>query len=590
MNLLKKLQSYTTGRKIMLPLSLLMSAISSLFGMLPYIFIWLIIRELTSSSPTSTNSVITTYAWLALGTAVGGVVLYFTTLVLSHLAAFRAENNIRQNAMENIIGMPLGFFDNNTSGRVRKIIDDNASITHGFMAHQLPDLVGTILMPFLTLILIFVFDWRMGITTLIPIIAAMVILGYMMGNNSKQFMTTYMNSLEEMNTEAVEYVRGIPVVKVFQQTVFSFKNFYNSIVKYKNMVIKYTNIWEKPMSTYTVLINGIVFFLAPAAIIFMDSSQNHIGIILNFFFYILITPVFAQNIMKSMYLNHAFGQADEAIKRIENLVKTKPLTEPAKPEPITRFDISFNNVSFRYPGSDKNAIDGINFSIPAGSTVALVGPSGGGKTTLARLVPRFWDTDQGEVRIGGINVKKLSSYDLMQHISFVFQNTHLFKKSLLENIRLGNPDSSIDEIYKAVDMAQCREIIDKLPDGLDTKIGIDGTYLSGGEQQRIALARAILKDAPIIVMDEATAFTDPENEDLIRIALDKLTEGKTVLTIAHRLNSIKNVDKILVINDGKIAEQGSHTELLNKNGIYSGMWNEFQKSVKWTIGKEVNYA
>jgi len=590
MNTLLKLQNYAGGRKILLPLSLFLSAISSLIGMLPYIFIWLIVKELFHIEGDYSQIGINTYAWWAVGTAVGSVVLYFTALTLSHLVAFRVETTMRWRAMQKIVHMPLGFFDNNSSGRIRKVIDDNASITHTFLAHQMPDLAGSILMPLTAIVLIFVFDWRLGLACLVPIIAAMTLMGFMMGNKGKKFMESYMSSLEDMNTEAVEYVRGIPVVKVFQQTVFSFKNFHNSIISYKQMVFEYTKAWENPMSVNTVVINGFVFFLVPAAILLIGYSGDYALVLLNLFLYILVTPVFSQSMMKSMYMNQALGQAKEAVNRMESLTNVEPLQAPLNPKNTTKYDICFKNVSFMYPGAANNAVDSINFTIPEGKTIALVGASGSGKTTIARLVPRFWDADTGQVCIGGTDVKEIDHKELMNHVSFVFQNTKLFKTSLLENIKYGNPDVSVKAIERAVDLAQCREIIDKLSNGLDTKIGVEGTYLSGGEQQRIALARAILKDAPIVVLDEATAFTDPENEHLIQKALGKLTKGKTVLLIAHRLTSVMDADVILVIDKSKIAEQGSHQELLNKEGIYSKMWNEYQQSIKWTIGKETQHV
>ncbi len=579
-----------SGRKALLPSALALSAISSLMGMLPFIFIWLIAGELFKSQADSSPELINTYAWYAMGTAVGGICLYFLALMLSHLAAFRAETNMRRQAMQKIVQLPLGFFDTNTSGRIRKIIDDNASVTHTFLAHQMPDLAGSIMMPIASLVLIFVFDVWLGLACLFPIITAMIIMSSMMGKRGRHFLKKYMDALEEMNTEAVEYVRGIPVVKVFQQTVFSFKNFYNSITRYKEMVSEFTMMREKPMSAYTVIIHGFVYVLVPVAILLMGNSGNLAGVLLDLIFFILITPVFAQSVMKNMYMNQAIGQASEAVNRIETLTNVDPL--PVAPNPISGrgHEISFFGASFTYPGSVQKAIDDISFTIPQGKTYALVGASGSGKTTIARLVPRFWDADTGQVTIGGSDVKEIAPKELMAHVSFVFQNTRLFKTTLLENIRYGNPHATAQAIEQAVDLAQCREIIDKLPDGLNTRIGTQGTYLSGGEQQRIALARAILKDAPIVVLDEATAFSDPENEHLIQKALGKLTQGKTVLTIAHRLTSVVDVDSILVIDKGKIAEQGNHHELINRQGVYAGMWNEYQKSIQWTIGKEMKYA
>ena len=575
-------------RKVLLPAAMLLSALSALAGMLPYILIWLIVRELLEYGEITSSGNVVTYAWWAAGMAVASIVLYFAALMSSHLAAFRVESNLRKEAMRQIVRMPLGFFDINTSGRIRKIIDDNAGVTHSFLAHQLPDLAATFLVPLVAVILIFMFDWILGLACIVPVIIAMLVMGFMMNAEGRQFMKSYMTSLEEMNTEAVEYVRGIPVVKVFQQTIYSFKNFHRCIMNYNKMVFGYTRMWEKPMSLYTVIINGFVFFLAPLAILLIGYSGNYASVLLNFFLFVLITPVFSQSIMKSMYLNQALGQASEAIGRLENLVAYEHLTVVAHPQPVKEFSIQFEKVSFSYPGANQKAVDDVSFTIPQGNTVALVGASGGGKTTIARLVPRFWEATEGKVLIGGINVREIAPEELMKHISFVFQNTKLFKTSLLENIKYGNPDATMEEVERAVDMAQCREIINKLPLGLNTKIGTEGTYLSGGEQQRIVLARAILKNAPIIVLDEATAFADPENEHLIQQALKELTKGKTVLMIAHRLSSITDADNILVIDKGKIAEQGTHAKLLEKQGIYYNMWNEYQQSVRWTIGKEVS--
>ncbi|MDO4165039.1 MAG: ABC transporter ATP-binding protein [Bacteroides sp.] len=590
MDTLKKLQYYMGSRSILLPVSMLLSALSAVAGLLPFVLIWFIVRELLLSGGTLASANVVTYAWWAAGVAIAGIVFYFAALMSSHLAAFRVESNLRREAMRQITAMPLGFFDCYTSGRIRKVIDDNAGITHSFLAHQLPDLAGAVLMPVVAVALIFWFDWRLGLACMVPVVIAMGTMSFMMGTKGRQFMQSYMNSLEEMNTEAVEYVRGIPVVKVFQQTIYSFKNFHRSILNYNKMVQGYTLMWERPMSFYTVVINGFVFFLAPVAILLIGFTGNYVEVLLNFFLFVLITPLFSQNIMKNMYLNQALGQAGEAIGRMEKLLAYAPLSVPAFPKAVKTFDIRFDHVSFSYPDAGQKAVDDISFCIPQGQTVALVGASGSGKTTIARLVPRFWEASAGSVSIGGINVKDIAPQDLMRHVSFVFQNTKLFKTTLLENILYGNPDATPDEVQRAIDTAQCRDLIDKQPYGLHTLIGTEGTYLSGGEQQRIVLARAILKNAPIVVLDEATAFADPENEYLIQQALKELMRGKTVLMIAHRLTSVTDADCILVIDKGRIAEQGTHTELLNRQGIYHQMWNEYQQSACWTIGKEANHA
>ncbi len=479
--------------------------------------------------------------------------------------------------------LPLGFFDRNPSGRIRKILDDNATVTHTFIAHELPDLSGTLIIPIAALVLLFVFDWRLGIASIVPIAYAIVTLGTKM-NKSKDFMQKYMKSLEDMNTEAVEYVRGIPVVKVFQQTIFSFKNFYNTIEDYHKMVVAYSSSWKFIMCSYTTLINGVALLLVPTAILIITNSGNIAATIIDLMLYILVTPVFSQNIMRSMYLSQALNNASIAINSIESLTNYPNLAEPTNPQQIKNFDIEFKNVDFTYPGTENQVLKGISFSIKEGQTVALVGASGGGKSTIAKLVPRFFDVTSGEILIGGAPIKEIPKEVLMKKTSFVFQNTRLFKKSILENVRYGTPEASIESVNKALDLAQCHEIIDRLPDGINTVIGTKGTYLSGGEQQRIVLARAILKNAPIVVLDEATAFADPENEHLIQKALQTLSKGKTVLMIAHRLTSIVNADQILVVQGGEIVERGTHKELVEKGGIFAKMWSDYQQSVTWTIG------
>lgn len=591
MGTLKRLRKYAGRRKALLPLAMFLSASSALAGMLPFVLIWLIVRELfLSGGAVAGNGDVVRYAWWAALSAAGSVLLYFAALISSHLMAFRVEANLRRSAMRRIVGMPLGFFDTTTSGRIRKIIDDNAGITHGFLAHQMPDLAATALVPFVAAVLIFAFDWRLGLACMVPVVVSLGLMGFMMGSRGMHFMKNYMNALEEMNTEAVEYVRGIPVVKVFQQTIFSFKNFHRSIMNYNEMAYGYTMMWEKPMSAYTVVINSFVFILAPVSILMMGRSGDYVSVLLDFFLFILITPLFSQSIMKSMYLNQALGQAGEAINRLDRLTDFPVLSVPSAPRIPESFDIRFEGVSFTYPGAGQKTVEDISFHIPQGATVALVGASGGGKSTIARLVPRFWDVDEGCVSIGGIPVKEIAPAALMRSVSFVFQNTKLFKTTLRENILYGNPDAAPEAVERAVDMAQCRGIIDRLPAGLDTVIGAEGTYLSGGEQQRIVLARAILKDAPVVVLDEATAFADPENEALIHEALAELTRGKTVLMIAHRLTSVRDADRILVIEGGRIAEEGRHGELAAAGGIYARMWNEYRQSVRWTIGKEVRHA
>ena len=574
------------SRKPLFPLALILSALSAIAGLVPFLLMWLIVREILSGGD-MTNIRIFDYSIGAVLTSVASVLLYFAALACSHMVAFRLEGDLRRFAMKKLMTAPLGFFDKNPTGKLRKIIDDNAAITHTFVAHQMPDISSTILIPIIALVMMFVFDWRLGLATLVPIAYAIFILSTL-GRKGTKFMERYMQSLEEMNSEAVEYVRGIPVVKVFQQTIYSFKNFYKTIETYHQMVTAYSNSWKVPYCIYTTLVNGFVLFLVPVAILIIGNGDDVKLTIVNMMIYVLVTPLFSQCVMRSMYLSNATNQAGIAIDRINDIARTKDLEVCENPVPMQGFDVEFKNVNFTYPGTEAQVLHNISFAVPTGSTVALVGASGGGKSTVAKLLPRFFDVDSGEITIGGISVKQIDPKELMKNISFVFQNTRLFKMSILDNVRYGTPDATLEQVNEALDLAQCREIIDKLPNGIHTVIGSKGTYLSGGEQQRVVLARAILKNAPIVVLDEATAFADPENERLIQEALRKLAKGKTVLMIAHRLTSIVNVDEILVVENGEIVERGTHNELIEKSGVYAKMWAEYQQSTTWTLDNAKN--
>ena len=570
-------------RKWLLPCSVGLSAVNGLLSLVPFILLWLVVRILLTAEGDLADTSLWDYALAAFVVSVANILLYFFALMLSHLAAFRIEINMRRWAMERLMRAPLGFFDTQNTGRMRKIIDEDSGQTHTFVAHILPDVAGSVVAPLGVIILLFMVDWQMGLASMVPLVCAFGIMGYMMNPKNNHFQRMYLDALEKMSAEAVEYVRGIPVVKVFQQTVFSFKRFYDSIINYRDLVIKYTLLWRTPMSAYIVAINAFAFFLVPTGILLIGHGGQTAVVISDMTLYVLIAPVISVNVMKAMHLSQNLFLANEAVDRLEKLTDVTPLLDSETPQRAKSSDICLHNVSFRYDGADKDAVSHIDLTIGEGKTVALVGPSGSGKTTIARLIPRFWDVREGSVSIGGTDVRQMDKAELMHSVSFVFQNTRLFKTSILENVRYGTPEATLDEVNRAIDLSQSREIIDRLPQGLNTIIGSEGTYLSGGEQQRIVLARAILKDAPIVVLDEATAFADPENEHLIREALAHLTHGKTVLMIAHRLTTVQDADSIVVVANGRIAEQGTHEELMARKSMYNRMWNEYQQSVAWKL-------
>lgn len=589
---LSRMFSYAGNFHILTILGCILSGISTIVSVLPFVCIWLVIRDLIQAFAAGDISLATEsthYAWMAVAFAVASILIYFIALNCTHLAAFRTATNMRKSAIHHIVTLPLGYFSQNASGRLRKIIDDNAGLTEGFLAHQLPDLTGAAVMPFAVIVLIFLFDWRLGICCLIPMGISVIFLKQMMGGDNAQFMSKYMTALETMNKEAVEYIRGIPVVKVFQQTIYSFKNFHAAIEEYEKFASGYALKCRIPLTGFTVTLNGTFVLLIPVAMFILSGISGQAAyenIVLDFLFYSLFTPVCATMMNRIMFASEQLMAAKSAVSRVDEILQEKPLKEPEHPMIPTDASIVFSDVSFAYPGAKEKALDHISFEVPAGKTVALVGASGSGKSTAASLIPRFYDVQSGSVTVGGVDVRNIEKRELMKSVAFVFQNTHLFKDTLLNNIKAARPDATREEVLKAADEAQCKDIINRLPDGLDTLVGSGGTYLSGGENQRIALTRAILKDAPIIVLDEATAFADAENEHQIQLAFERLTQNKTVLMIAHRLSTIQDADLILVFKDGQIAERGTHEELVALNGIYSSMWKDYQTSIAWKVGKE----
>ena len=583
---LSRILSYAGGHKKLTLVGCILSALSAVLGLIPYVCVWLAARNVLEAWPSPSGvSGLSRWGWTAVWTAIGSIALYFAALMSTHIAAFRTARNIRRTAMAHVLNLPLGFFTGNQSGRLRKLIDDNAGLTEDLLAHKLPDLAGTIVTPIAAIVMLFLFDWKMGLLCLVTMVLALLSMCLMMGGKNAGFFHRYQKEIERMSGEAVEYVRGIPVVKMFQQTVYSFKAFYAAIRDYSDLASQYAMSCRIGQTCFLTFINGAFALLIPAALL-LSSGRDVRTVLVNFIFYALFAPACGQMINRIMYMSEAVMEADEAVGRLDEILGQEPMEESKVQKRPANAAVSFDHVSFTYPGSDRPALNDVSFSVRPGQVTALVGPSGGGKTTAASLIPRFWDTDSGTVAIGGINVRELNTEDLMRQVAFVFQDTRLFKESLLENIRAARPEASRDEVLSAARAAQCDDILEKLPQGLDTVVGTKGIYLSGGEQQRIALARAILKDAPIVVLDEATAFADPENEHQIQKAFEALTKNKTVLMIAHRLSTVQNADSIIVLSDGRVIEQGSHESLLALHGVYTGMWEDYQRSAQWKVGKE----
>lgn len=566
--------------------SWILSAISALIALVPYYFIWQVMREVLEVAPDFSRAQNLTYnGWMAVMFAVIAVLVYIAGLMCSHLGAFRIATNLRLQSMNHIVKLPLGFAEHFGSGKLRKIVNESSTATETYLAHQLPDRANALATPCGLLVLLFVFDWRLGLLSLAPVLLGFLIMMAMTGKEMQQKMKEYQNALDDMSNEAVEYVRGIPVVKTFGQTIFSFKKFKDSIDRYKVWVIAYTKQLRTPMMFYTAAINGVFVFLIAGALLF-TQDQVTTEFLLNLVFYIIITPIISVTLTRIMFQSENAMIVDDALQRIDSVLNLEPLKETAHPMHPKDGSVELEQVHFSYNG-EKDVLNGISISIPAGQTVAFVGPSGGGKTTLANLISRFFDPQSGTVRVGGVDVRDIPKEELMNTVSFVFQNSRLIKASIFENVRLGKPEATREEVMAALKNAQCDDILEKLPDGMDTVIGTKGVYLSGGEQQRIAIARVMLKNTPIIILDEATAFADPDNETRVQAAFSKLSQGKTVIMIAHRLSTVAGADRIYVVKDGQIAESGSSRELMERGGLFARMWQNYQTSIQWKVQKEV---
>lgn len=583
---LSRLMDIAGNHKYLSYLSCVLAAVSAWIALIPFYDVFCIIKEILEIRPDFDRAVhITSYGWQAVGFALLSMVFYIAALMCSHKVAFRVQANLRIKMMEHIMKLPLGYVEAEGTGKIRKIVTDSTAATETYLAHNLPDKAVSYATPVGLLAMMLVFDWRLGLISLIPAVLAFVLMGtLMMGPKMAEDMKQYQNALETMSSEAVEYVRGIPVVKTFGQTVFSFKRFKSAIDDYEKWTLDYTKSMMKPMIAFTTAANGIFAALIPAAYAFAGKGVTD-TLILNIIFYVLITSILTVTLMKIAYAGESQMIVEDALKRMDDILDVAPLAEAGKKEVPKDASVELKNVAFAYDDTKGNAIDGISLNIRDGEHIALVGPSGGGKTTLASLIARFWDVKSGAVKIGGVDVKNIDSKELMNHVSYVFQDSKLLKTSILENVRMGRPDASEQEVLQALKEAQCMDILEKFPDGVNTVIGSKGIYVSGGEAQRLAIARAFLKNAPVLILDEATAFADPDNEVLVQKAFENLSRNKTVIMIAHRLSTITGADRIYVLKDGKIAEEGTHEELTKQNGIYTHMWKEYNQSVNWKVGR-----
>ena len=580
------LMGYAGDHKALTYLSLLLSALTGALAVMPFVYIWRIIKEVIEVAPDFSRAVsITHNGMMAVIFSLICMLVYFGALMCSHLSAFRVAGNIKKTLLRHIADLPIGFADEIGSGKVRHIVTETASSTETFLAHNLPDMAQAAVTPIAMVVMLFVYDWRFGIACIVPIILAFAMMFRMMGPRMAEDMRKYQNALENMSNEAVEYVRGIPVVKTFGQTVFSFHRFKKSIDDYGDFCLKYTFECRSSMILFTMFINSAFAFLIGLTLFLTRGTAAAQDILINFLFYVIFTPIITTTMQRVMFMSENSMKIEDAVARVNSILDIRPLPEAAEKKKLNGAFVEIKNVTYRYNENSLPAVKNLSLSADKDQIVALVGPSGSGKTTAAGLISRFFDAREGSVTIGGVDVRDIGKDELMNTVSYVFQDSRLLKRSIADNLRIAKPDATEKELYDALHSAQCDDIIKRLPNGINTMLGADGTYLSGGEQQRIAIARAILKNAPVVILDEATAFADPENEVLVQKAFAELTKHSTVIMIAHRLSTVRGADKIYVLDHGEIAEQGTHDELIAKDGLYSEMWKEYQSAVNWKVGE-----
>ena len=579
-NVMKVINEYAGSYRYVIVLGRVLAALSALVAMIPYYDLWKIIKVAVSGEKLSQISGL---AWQAVGIMIISMLMYVGALMCTHVSAFRVQANLRTRLMKHIVTLPLGVFDQAGTGKIRRIVNESSAATETYIAHNLADKAVAGATPVGLVVLMLAFDWRIGLICLIPAIIGFLFMMGMMGKEMQEKMREYQNALEVMSGEATEYVRGIPVVKTFGQTVFSFKRFKNALDDYEKWCVSYTISLRKSMMGFMTGINAIFAALVFAGFIFAENGVTP-ELILNMMYYIIITPLLTVTLTKIAYAGEQEMQVIDSIKRVDGILSIQPLPETDQAKQPKDYSVELKNICYRYPDAENDAIHDLSLSIPSGQHVAFVGPSGGGKTTTAELIARFFDVQEGAIEIGGVNVKDIPQSTLMKMVSFVFQDNKLLKGTILDNVRLARPEATDAEVMEALKKAQCMDIIKKLPDGIHTVIGTKGTYLSGGEQQRIAIARAVLKNAPILILDEATAFADPDNEAMVQKAFEELSAGKTLIMIAHRLTTVANADRIFVLKDGTCTESGSHKELMGQNGLYKEMFEEYTRSIEWKVG------